>query len=75
MDKQGFKDSYIPIDINIEPLAVSHIIKGKNKILRRYDYIYCKKEYLIMETKYLYEESILAGSDHALVTSIIAIIK
>lgn len=69
MDKQGLKDSYIPVDRNIEPLAVSHIVKGK-KTPRRYDYIYCKKENLIIETKYLYEESILAGSDHALITSL-----
>jgi hypothetical protein len=29
MDKQGLKDSYIPVDRNIEPLAVSHIVKGE----------------------------------------------
>ena len=46
-----------------EPLAISHIINGKLK--KRYDFVFTNKK--IKECSYYYNESIKAGSDHALI--------
>ncbi len=48
------------------PLAVSHIIKSSHRECR-YDFIFAKKEMDICASKYLYEESVAASSDHAMV--------
>ncbi len=47
------------------PLAISHIIRGKNK--KRYDYIFSSKKWDVTNFEYKLEEGISAGSDHAIV--------
>lgn len=49
------------------PLATSYIDK-KSNIKRRYDHIYVKSEsHKIKKVRYLYDEGVEAGSDHAIV--------
>jgi len=47
------------------PLATSFILTGG--VEKRYDYIYYDKDWKVKSLKYLYNEAISAGSDHALV--------
>lgn len=56
------KSSYI----SGEPLSVSHII-GSTKAHRRYDFIFARNDLKVREVKYLYVESIVATSDHAMI--------
>ena len=50
------------------PLAVSYIRGNKRKYTpSRYDFIYATKDIGVINVKYLYDEAIEAGSDHALV--------
>ena len=50
------------------PLAISHIRGNKRKYTPcRYDFIYATQDFEVINVKYLYDEAIEAGSDHALV--------
>jgi exonuclease III len=50
------------------PLAVSHMRgRGKQKTECRYDFICVTPDIRVSNVEYLYEESVCAGSDHALV--------
>jgi endonuclease/exonuclease/phosphatase family metal-dependent hydrolase len=56
------------------PLAISHIRGNRRKMTEcRYDFIYISPELDVLEVKYLYEESVQAGSDHALVTALLKV--
>jgi hypothetical protein len=56
------------------PLAISYIRgKGRAMIECRYDFIYISPGLGVLDVNYLYEESVLAGSDHALVTALLKI--
>lgn len=49
-------------------LAISHILGNKREYTPcRYDFIYATKDIELINIKYLYDEAIEAGSDHALV--------
>mgnify|MGYP003588629008 CR=1 FL=1 len=54
--------SNIPARTN--PLATSHVTGGSHK---RYDLIYCSKEWDVQYVSYPYEESVGASSDHSMV--------
>jgi endonuclease/exonuclease/phosphatase family metal-dependent hydrolase len=50
------------------PLALSYIRGNYLKMTEsRYDFIYVSPEFRVESVEYLYEESVNAGSDHALV--------
>ncbi len=49
-----------------EPLKVSHII-GSTKAKRRYDFVFVRKDLKVKNVEYLYDESIAATSDHAMI--------
>lgn len=51
-----------------KPLAVSFIVNPR-KTERRYDFIFAKKDYEVSAIGYLYNESVAAGSDHAMVVA------
>jgi hypothetical protein len=56
------------------PLALSHIRGNKRKRTEcRYDFIYCTREVVVESISYMYNESLEAGSDHALVTAALSI--
>ena len=50
------------------PLAVSYIRGDKRKYTpSRYDFIYATTDFEIIDVQYLFDEALIAGSDHALV--------
>ncbi|MGB5675554.1 MAG: hypothetical protein WBO43_13495, partial [Gemmatimonadota bacterium] len=49
------------------PLMTSHMIGKKNPKPARYDAIWASPEWRVDEVRYLFEEAVDAGSDHALV--------
>jgi len=51
------------------PLAVSYVRKGisKTPIEDRFDYIFATCDFIVNECKYLYDEGVASGSDHAIV--------
>ncbi len=52
------------------PLAVSYVRGNRSKqIMCRYDFIYVTHDIRVDSVEYLYEESVKAGSDHAIVVS------
>jgi endonuclease/exonuclease/phosphatase family metal-dependent hydrolase len=52
------------------PLAISHYRgRGKSKTACRYDFIYVSQDLAVHDVKYLYDEAVVAGSDHALVVA------
>jgi exonuclease III len=56
------------------PLAISHRRGNRRKMIEcRYDFIYISPGLDVLEVNYLYEESIQAGSDHALVTALLKV--
>jgi endonuclease/exonuclease/phosphatase family metal-dependent hydrolase len=56
------------------PLAISHIRGNGRKMTEcRYDFIYVSPGLDVLDVNYLYEESVQAGSDHALVTALLRI--
>lgn len=56
------------------PLAISHVRgRRQNATACRYDFIYVSPAISVLDIKYLYEESVQAGSDHALVTALLEI--
>jgi hypothetical protein len=56
------------------PLAISHIRGNRRKMIEcRYDFIYISPGLDVLAVNYLYEESVKAGSDHALVTALLKI--
>jgi hypothetical protein len=52
------------LPIQTKPLATSHVNGGSHK---RYDFIYCSKEWDVLHVSYPYEESVSASSDHSIV--------
>jgi len=50
--------------IRTNPLAMSHVTGGSH---RRYDFIYCSKEWDVQHISYPYDESVSASSDHSIV--------
>lgn len=56
------------------PLAISHIRGNRRKMTEcRYDFIYISPGLDVLQVSYLYEESVQAGSDHALVTALLKV--
>jgi exonuclease III len=55
------------------PLATSYKRGNRRKIDCRYDFIYISPGLDVLDVNYLYEESVQAGSDHALVTALLKI--
>ena len=56
------------------PLAISHIRGNRRKMIEcRYDFIYISPGLDVLQVNYLYEESVQAGSDHALVTALLKV--
>ena len=55
------------------PLAISHIRGNRRKIECRYDFIHISPGLDVLYVDYLYEESVQAGSDHALVTALLKV--
>ncbi len=56
------------------PLAISHVRGKRGQITEcRYDFIYVSPGIRVLDIQYLYEEALQAGSDHALVTSLLQI--
>lgn len=53
-----------------EPLVISHINRGYKK---RFDYIFHSPKWKVEEVEYLYQESIAASSDHAMVKGIFSL--
>jgi exonuclease III len=54
------------------PLAISHIRGNRRKRTEcRYDFIYVSPGLDVLDVNYLFEESVQAGSDHALVTALL----
>lgn len=52
------------------PLAISHRTGRTSKRAgnpRRYDHVYVSADFDVLDVRYLYEEALVAGSDHALV--------
>jgi endonuclease/exonuclease/phosphatase family metal-dependent hydrolase len=49
------------------PLATSHIINGR--LHKRYDYIHISNHFRVVNVEYRLEESLQAGSDHAMVVT------
>jgi endonuclease/exonuclease/phosphatase family metal-dependent hydrolase len=50
------------------PLAISHVRgRGKNRTPCRYDFVLVSPDISVDKVQYLYDESVEAGSDHALV--------
>ncbi|RPH52222.1 MAG: hypothetical protein EHM85_03795 [Desulfobacteraceae bacterium] len=60
--KIHIQKSKLPIRTN--PLATSHVNGGSH---RRYDFIYCSKEWDVQHVSYPYKESVSASSDHSIV--------
>ncbi len=75
LNKIGLADAlavnYDPSEyIEGEPLAVSHIIKNRKSntvTKRRYDFVFARKELQVDSCRYMYEEAVNAGSDHAMI--------
>lgn len=70
LNKQDLIDLYLkvynPSDFKYgEPLVVSHIIN--EKINRRYDFIFAKKDFTDIRINYYYDEACEASSDHAII--------
>ena len=67
----NLQDSYATLNKeqykNGEPLAISHIINGKER--KRYDFIYTNRKFEIVKSEYLYQEAIDASADHAMVVT------
>lgn len=67
--KNNLQDAYATLHKDLHksgsPLAVSHIINGKEH--KRYDFIYINRRFEITKSEYLYQEAIEATADHALV--------
>lgn len=68
----GLIDTYVKFN-NIQtkndnqPITVSHHIKRRGNV--RYDFLFSNNKFTIKSCKYKYEESIAAGSDHALIVA------
>lgn len=69
--KSNLQDSYATLNKEQhkkgEPLAISHIINGKER--KRYDFIYTNRKFEIVKSEYLYQEAIDASADHAMVVT------
>lgn len=68
--KNNLQDAFVAINkdsYNREPLAISHIINGKEH--KRYDFIYLNRKFDINKSEYLYQDSINASADHAMVVT------
>lgn len=66
----GLVDAYVSAnhicsDVDNQPITISHHIKHRGNV--RYDFILAKDKLKIDYCKYIYDESIAAGSDHALI--------
>lgn len=48
------------------PLAVSHLVRAQPV---RYDHIWATRDLEVVDVRYLYDEAVAAGSDHALVVA------
>lgn len=47
------------------PLAVSHLVRARQPV--RYDHIWASRDLQVVDVRYLYDEAVAAGSDHAVV--------
>ncbi|WP_096273389.1 hypothetical protein [Paucisalibacillus globulus] len=54
-------------ELKYTPLTASHIINGK--FPKRYDYIFSSEEFKVKNVEYRMEDSLKAGSDHAMVVT------
>lgn len=71
MQNAGLRDAYLAnYDtrkyVPGEPLAISHRFEI-NGVSKRYDFIFMGKDIAVLQSDYLYDEAIKAGSDHALI--------
>ncbi len=69
----GLQDVYL-VNYDIEkyikgePLTTSHRFAVNNKS-KRYDFIFINKDLVALQSDYLYDEAVRAGSDHAIICS------
>lgn len=64
----GLKDAYLEQHRNLmidrNPLATSHVVKGRGPV--RYDHLFVRNTIPIKMMEYYYEDAVAAGSDHAM---------
>lgn len=67
----GLNDAYLvnydtSIYVDGEPLVTSHRFESSN-VSKRYDFVFVNESIAISQTKYMYDEAVRVGGDHAVI--------